>query len=80
MSYYVVIKPNAPYPIGRYFVGTPDGGLKQAEWRHEEGEEHLPQRLLPKFGQIIIPFHLMAPYIKELNNANTTSLRRPEDR
>ena len=75
MPYYVTIKSGGPYPIGKYFVGGPDIGLKQAEWRHEEGEEDQPQRLLPKYRALVIPFHTLAPYIKELNNANTGSLR-----
>lgn len=70
MPYYVVIRPNGPYPIGKYFVGSPDLGLKPAEWRHEEGENDRPLRLRPKFGQIVIPFHTLGPWLKELTNAN----------
>lgn len=78
MPYFVVIKDGGPYPIGKYFAGSRDGGLKQAEWRvEEEGEK---PRLLPKFQQIVIPFHVLEPYIKRLTNDNTGSLRRPEDR
>lgn len=80
MPYYITIKSGGPYPIGKYFVGTPAGGLKQAEWRHEEGEEDQPQRLLPKFQTLVIPYNILAPYLKELTNANTGSLRDSRDR
>lgn len=78
MPYYVVWKQGGPYPVGKYFVGNPATGLKQAEWRKED-EDDKP-RLLPKFGVIVIPYNTLAPFLKELTNANTGSFRDPRDR
>ena len=74
MPYYIVIRPGGPYPVGRKFVGSPDVGLKPAVWIREEPDE--PEVLRPKPGQLtVIPFHIVGPYLKELTNDNTGSLR-----
>jgi hypothetical protein len=69
MPCYIVIRNGSNFHIGTKFVGDSYTGLKEAEFRDEDGNGEV--RLRPKFGKIILPFHVLAPFLMEMDFEKT---------